>query len=139
MLPLKFYVEEAKVKRLPIILLALAGTSCASRTIERTDVAIELQPRANVKFSALRTLRHGKSVIVAGNILSMSNLTLHGHVDIAGFVRGVMVRSTTAEPVYFLPRRPRPAFFRTVLPDEDEAIDLIRVSYDIGLRHDKES
>ncbi|WP_157083146.1 hypothetical protein [Novosphingobium lentum] len=123
------------MKRLLIILLALAGTSCASSTIERTDVAIELQPPANAKFSALRTFRQGKSVIVAGNIRSMRSLTLRGHVDIAGFVRGAMVRSTTADPVYFLPRRPATAFFRTILPDEGKALDLIRVSYDSGPMH----
>lgn len=123
------------MKHMPLILLALASPSCASPTIERSDVAIEVSPHSNVKFSALRTMRRGEVVIVAGNIQSVRSLSLKGHVDIAGYAKGAKVRSAMADILYFSPQRPRPAYFRGRLAEGAEKLDLINLSYDAGPKH----
>lgn len=123
------------MKQMLLILLALASPGCASPMIERSDVAIEVSPHSNAKFSALKTMRRGETMIVSGNIQSVRSLSLKGHVDIAGYAKGSKVRSATADILYFSPQRPRPAYFRGRLAEGAENLDLINVSYDDGPKH----
>lgn len=123
------------MKHITLILLAMTSAGCASPMIERSEVAIEVSPHPNAKFSALKVMRRGEFIIVSGDIQSVRSLSLKGHVDITGYVKGSKVRFSTADILYFSPRRPRPAYFRSRIAEGTETLDLIRLSYDDGSKH----
>lgn len=123
------------MKYMTLILLVITSAGCASPMIERSEVAIEVLPHSNAKLSALKVMRRGEFMIVSGNIQSVRSLSLKGHVDITGYAKGSKVRFSTADILYFSPRRPRPAYFRGRIAEGAEKLDLIRLSYDDRSKH----
>lgn len=121
--------------KLPLILVALASSGCASPTIVRSDAPIQLMPHANARFAALKVVRRGDSMIVSGDIQSIRSLMLKGHVDITGFSEGIEIDSTTANLIYFIPRRPAPAYFRARLIVGSEKPEFVRLSYHPRPKH----
>ena len=122
------------MRRLLFVILTLASSGCASSTILRSDVPIELLPASGVSFSALKAVRKGETLIVTGDIRSARPSRLKGHVDVEGLNDGRVILSSSSKIMYFRPLQ-RTGHFRAPLPLVQSHPDAIRLSYDPARRH----
>lgn len=122
------------MRRVLFVILTLASSGCASSTIVRSDVPIELSQASGVTFSALKVVRKDGSLLVTGNIRSARPSRLKGHVDVEGLSNGRAIISASSKVMYFRPLQ-RTAYFRATITLAQSRPDAVRLSYDPARRH----